>query len=166
MSEQQNPQPAQQAVEQPTGPASSGLHPSATVGTSWTFQDIFEWIIKGVLGLAVFFVGAEYNSIKERLEKTEDKLSVLERVNADKRLDTAEETLKLLEQYKVVDETRDLTDTVSRIETEVRDVNYKLIAIETRLGEVKDTLRDTLTIPGIRVGGTGFIAPGPADVPR
>jgi predicted nuclease with TOPRIM domain len=111
---------------------SSGAHPALPerkVGPGWTLEDIFGWIIKGVLALAIFFIGNEYRDIKAKLDKAEDRIETLEKHN-------------------VANEAKDVTSGFTRLEGEVRAVSDRLIRIETTLGHVKERIDKPVRIGG------------------
>jgi hypothetical protein len=119
---------------------SSGNHPAlptGKVGTSWTIENIFEWVVKGILALAIFFIGNEYRDIKAKLDKAEDRIEVLEK-------------------HKVADEAKDVTKGVSDLKAEVRAVSDRLIRIETTLGHVRESVRNK----PVRIGGS-ILTPTP-----
>lgn len=88
------------------------------------------------MGLAVWFIGAEYQDIKDDLKKAKDRIVVLEK-------------------QKVADEAKDVTKGLEDLESEVRAVSDRLIRIETTLGHVRARIDKP-----VRSGG-GFLSPMP-----
>jgi hypothetical protein len=99
-------------MPEPLNPSASdsGLQPAAQVQSTWDVNEIAGWIIKSLLALALFFVGAEYSAIKTRTASLEAKVIALE--------------LHLAEAKG-----RNLASTVDRLEDKVDRIEQHLLSL-------------------------------------